>query len=520
MTSHRLRYAASRYAALILATFALLQGCAGGGGESEFADARLDGVAAVGAPIVGGRIEMSCATVDALTSDELTDANGAWSVTVALSALPCKVRVSGGTVNGIENRLSLHSLASAPGRVNVTPLTDLLVALGANESPSEWFQNSSAEQVRSVIELINGTSNRLTTALTEAGYTVPADFSPIAMLFDPRAGDPYDDLLEALRAGWEAAGSDYESLLTACATAGSAMPTLPAPHTSPGTGGDGAALHGLDGATGTLGGTTYTFAADAVWIALPTQSTGIFDAFGGTESGIDPLQRWIIRNLPRTVGTHACEGATGLNIQLQSGGGTHSTAPAGGSCSIDVLSVSTTAVTGRFTATMVNGLSGETGTVDDGYFRYAPDTGGGSALGAGEQGMSFEIGETTFKYTTPAELTFETYQGMSASGSSGFVQIHTVPSSIGTYACGTGDYYRPLNIWFFWDGKYHLAGSRQSSPPEGPAGSNCSVKVDKIMTGTWPSMTGTFEGSFSGTFVTEDLSSSVTVTNGRFRITK
>ena len=81
-----------------------------------------------------------------------------------------------------------------------------------------------------------------------------------------------------------------------------------------------------------------------------------------------------------------------------------------------------------------------------------------------------------------------------------------MPNATGTYDCGSGSSYRALNIWFYWNLKYHLAGPADRN---GPTGSRCSITVTQA--------SGTFEGTFEGTFVTEDGTGSLTVANGRFR---
>ena len=103
----------------------LLAGC-GGSGSSTPAASTLKGVAAVGYPIIGGTINVSCAAASALTAT--TSSTGGWQVTVSGQTLPCAVQVAGGTINGIANSTSYHSIATAFGNVNVTPLTDLMVA--------------------------------------------------------------------------------------------------------------------------------------------------------------------------------------------------------------------------------------------------------------------------------------------------------------------------------------------------------------------------------------------------------
>ena len=142
-------------------------------------DDTLSGTAATGAPIVGGAVEVKCKTGSALSAT--TSDAGAWSVTLANQTLPCKVRVRGGTANSQANTTDYHSVATAPGTVNITPLTDLAVAQLAKEAPSAWFGKVDAADftaidatkvaaaVTAVVDAFSvkdflGTDNPLTTA--------------------------------------------------------------------------------------------------------------------------------------------------------------------------------------------------------------------------------------------------------------------------------------------------------------------------------------------------------------------
>lgn len=115
----------------------LLTAC--GGGSSASTTGTLSGVAAVGTPIVGGNISVICVSGSELTPTT-TDSNGFYSVTLYGQALPCAVQVAGGTINGAANTTPYQSIATTVGTVNITPLTDLLVAnLTGSATPSTWF---------------------------------------------------------------------------------------------------------------------------------------------------------------------------------------------------------------------------------------------------------------------------------------------------------------------------------------------------------------------------------------------
>ena len=128
---------AMKYLFAILCSI-ILVACGGGSGSSTPSSSTLSGVAAVGTPIANGTINIRCASGSALNTT--TSSSGGWQVTLSGQTLPCAVEVSGGTINGVANTMTYHSIATAIGTVNVTPLTDLMVAnLAGTATPTTWF---------------------------------------------------------------------------------------------------------------------------------------------------------------------------------------------------------------------------------------------------------------------------------------------------------------------------------------------------------------------------------------------
>lgn len=509
---------------------ASLFACGGSGPDSVANDtAQIQGVVAVGLPVVGATVQLTCSipqTISPITSG----VSGAWSAVVSQAALPCGASASGGTIGGAPNTQNLHSLVLAAGTVNITPLTDLLVGKAAGLTPEAWFASLTPTQLAAASTAATEASTAIVQALQAAGFALPSGFSPLATPFNAQAGDPYDDLLEAFKTAIANASSTYSTVLAQWATTSTPPPLPTAPVSAGGAGtGDGAALSGSNGATATVGGTTYTRTANVGWSVVSAQSTGNFDAAGGTDEAINALERWMIRNVPATVGRHACAGASGLNIQLQDGGRTLSTAPSGGGCTVEVMAVTSNTITGRFAGTLVDGLSGEVSTMQQGFFRLAASTGGGE-LPAGQTGISFEVQGTTYGYSSALDSSYadsyRNYTFIAVTGtpvgedasSPGYplgVQIHTLPQATGTYACDqeadsslADPSYRKVNIWFWWNSEWYTAGNR-GQPAAGPAGSSCSITLTDV--------SSSIAGSFSGTFVSNDLQRSVTVTNGMFR---
>lgn len=204
----------------------VLSGCGGGGGESNLPAARtLSGVAAVGSPIVNGSISASCAAGSTLTAT--TSGTGSWQVTLSSThTLPCAVQLSGGIINAAANTTPYHAIATAPGNVNITPLTDLMVAnLTGAATPNTWFVGLSTTPAL----LTSITQNDVDTSLTNlraalSGLTPLSTINPITTAFTPTPGNVSDDMLTALQTAMTSSGVTYVSLL-----GNASAPTFTAP---------------------------------------------------------------------------------------------------------------------------------------------------------------------------------------------------------------------------------------------------------------------------------------------------
>ncbi len=205
---------------LVVPIALLFAACGGGGGGGS---SNLSGVAAVGAPVVGGTVTANCADDKLYTSANLTNANGVWRISnVPSSAPPCALKLSGGTAGG--NPVpDLYSYAdSTTGDVNITPFTDLIMALAAGD-PAAWFDDFGEGDVLDV----EAATDTLFEALSDAGYDLSriSNFAPLNASFKPTQGDPYDDLLEALR---ESTNGDYEDLREQAVNGELVLPEAPA----------------------------------------------------------------------------------------------------------------------------------------------------------------------------------------------------------------------------------------------------------------------------------------------------
>lgn len=203
--------------ALTLLTLGLLSGCGEDGSSTPAASTlSLSGTAAVGYPIVNGTVQIKCVSGSTITTT--TDNNGAYTATLSGQTLPCAVEVSGGTSNGIANTTKYHSIATATGTVNVTPLTDLMVANLVAGDPSAWFTALTGATLTPITTTtVNTALTNLRAALT--GLPPLATINPITTNFTAISGNVSDDMLAALGTATATPGS-YAALLGAAGIPG------------------------------------------------------------------------------------------------------------------------------------------------------------------------------------------------------------------------------------------------------------------------------------------------------------
>jgi len=186
----------------IVSLAVLLTGCLSD--DDTPAASTLGGTAATGAPIVGGTVNVKCAGGSTLS--DVTDSAGIWRVTLSGQTLPCAVEVSGGNLVGGQ---TYYSVALQPGTVNITPLTDLIVANLAGQAPGVWFGGLNANAFQQITGgAVNAALGNLRTAL---GLAALDDIDPLTASFDAEPGDPLDNVLEAMQIAF----TNYALLLEA-----------------------------------------------------------------------------------------------------------------------------------------------------------------------------------------------------------------------------------------------------------------------------------------------------------------
>ena len=130
-------------ASLLAATALLISACGGGGDGTPAPSTTLSGTAAAGAPIIGTVTIKDSATPTAQTKTVTIEANGKYTVDVTGLKAPYMVRADG-YVGGNEYHLySAATQADVGGTINITPLTDLIVANIAGSVAKTYFDNGS-----------------------------------------------------------------------------------------------------------------------------------------------------------------------------------------------------------------------------------------------------------------------------------------------------------------------------------------------------------------------------------------
>ena len=198
----------------LLGVFLAVAGCGGDsdrdnnagaeGGGAAPSSSRLGGTAAVGAAIQTGTVTAECADGSGFTSTVTTKADGSWSGNVANTALPCVLTVTGGTP-----AVTLRSYASQSGTINITPITDMVLALATGLADGSWIATPANWPEASTIA---SKKTELLTAMTNAGFSLPGGdpFSTALVI-----GDAWDQVLDAIQESIDDDPSiaDYDALL-------------------------------------------------------------------------------------------------------------------------------------------------------------------------------------------------------------------------------------------------------------------------------------------------------------------
>ena len=188
--------------------------------EAPVTTQTVSGTAAIGAAITDGTVTAVCSDGSSFTESVTTDANGNWSGEVADGAMPCALQVTGGNPP-----VTLHSYVAAPGTVNITPLTDLIMASATGENPADWFANFDGTAVDT-----STASTDLLSSFASKGFNIPATGNPMTTPF-AADGSGWDGLLDDIGEAIEndPAIADYDALVTLVKDGNLANLPAPAP---------------------------------------------------------------------------------------------------------------------------------------------------------------------------------------------------------------------------------------------------------------------------------------------------
>lgn len=192
------------FAALLASSALMLSACGGSGGGGGGAATSVSGVAATGAAIVGGTVTAICADTNTYPAAAATAGSGSYTISgIPAAAFPCALEISYGTP-----AQTLHSYATGNGTVNITPLTDLTLALATSTDPAAWFAAFDGTPV----DLTLPTASLLG-ALSTHGFTLPAG-NPFTTRFTAN-GAGWDRLLDSLQQSIDdsATIADYAALV-------------------------------------------------------------------------------------------------------------------------------------------------------------------------------------------------------------------------------------------------------------------------------------------------------------------
>jgi hypothetical protein len=203
-------------------------GGGGGGGGTAVNSITLQGVAATGAAISGGTVDVKCKNG---TGTATTNADGTYTVTVADGAQPCILRA----VDPV-TKVELFSIVESGGTTaNITPVTSLVVANTLGDSPSTSFTTFNST-VHDKITAANISSAVTRVQAATAAIGTDADMTGVDIMkgsltaaTDSAAGDANDKKIDALMAALTAADkkiSDLTDQLKTATTSNAAASSL------------------------------------------------------------------------------------------------------------------------------------------------------------------------------------------------------------------------------------------------------------------------------------------------------
>lgn len=211
------------HSATILALATGLSACGGSDSEGQPpapppppapTPTKLSGTASLfTSPLANGTLQVRCqGTATPLTTT--TSAEGAWEVDTTGQTLPCAIQVSGGN---LDPGTSMHSIATAFGKANVSPLTGMVAAgaVGKVLDLDWWDSAAPADVAKLDAAALDQSTSALRTAL---GLEVLKGIDPRTTAFVAQPEDSMFRVLNSLRFTLALLNRDSATLFTAAAS--------------------------------------------------------------------------------------------------------------------------------------------------------------------------------------------------------------------------------------------------------------------------------------------------------------
>lgn len=190
----RVKTIISSLAALGVAT---LLGACGGGSSNPI----ITGLAATGAALSNATVTTKCTSGPSVSSKTGTD--GTFSVELGGGqVVPCLLEVGNGTV-------TLHGFAAQAGYINVTPLTDLVIAKALGSDATAAFAGFDAGRSATIMAGLDAAKAYVKTEMTALTGGAPSG-DLLTGVF--KVGDADDKLLDSLNTALAAAGKSLGDL--------------------------------------------------------------------------------------------------------------------------------------------------------------------------------------------------------------------------------------------------------------------------------------------------------------------
>ncbi|MES2941323.1 MAG: lipase family protein [Pseudomonadota bacterium] len=205
-----------RFKLAALGAASLLVACGGGDTVAPLpvVTGAITGLAATGAALANASITARCVSGDPITGR--TNADGSFALEIrSPQTAPCLVQVSNGSV-------TLYSYASASGRINVTPLTDLVVARALGSDPAAAFASFDVAKAATLrLGLDSAKAYVKALVIGQVGSAPAGD--PISGIF--AIGDATDKVLDAVGQSLTAGGKTFADLRNSVLPSGIAAAT-------------------------------------------------------------------------------------------------------------------------------------------------------------------------------------------------------------------------------------------------------------------------------------------------------